>query len=42
LRGEKDRIEIGWNQRDQRPQLVDKKDAPTVTGVVDDFIVSAG
>jgi hypothetical protein len=35
---EKGRITIRWEPPDQAPQLVDKKDAPTVTGATDDFV----
>jgi hypothetical protein len=34
----KSKITISWQPPDQAPQLVDKKDAPTVTGVTDEFV----
>ena len=38
LNGVKNRIEIRW-EPDRPPELVDKKDAPTVTVVPDEFVV---
>lgn len=34
----KDKITIAWLPPDQPPHLVDKKDAPTVTGAPEDFV----
>jgi hypothetical protein len=38
LHRQRNRITIRWQPPDQSPQLLDKKDSPTVTGATDDFV----